>query len=216
MKPISGTRAFFKRKALRHLRSYWCHRWDNFELRRQLSLNYEPKYHIESEHMDGFYVKLVRLDFLWYRGLFSIGRHLASGRYYRDPVHLPLSGIGPREMVFPITLLNHLDRLTLLGNWVRYQMSAHGFLEPDQQPVWSRSLESEGEKLTVKVGEVLLATPPAVVTRWGYKSRPRQTVCLEGEVLNSSLQGLKVVVPIDEVYWNMLPGYSTRYLRLPT
>ena len=216
MTRAGDTRVFFKRKALKLLRSYWCQRWDNAELRSQLSLTYEPKYYIESEHMNGFYVKLRRLDFLWYRGLFSIGRHLPSGRYYRDPVHLPLSGLGPREMVFPGSLLDHLDRLTLLGNWVRYQMSARGFLEPDQQPVWSRSLESEGEKLAVRVFDVLITTPPAVVTRWGHKAGLRQTICLKGEALNTPAQGLTVVVALDEVFWNLLPGYSMRYLRQPT
>ncbi len=93
-KTISGSRVFFKRKGHSTLRDYWCARWDNLELRRILSLPYEPKFHVTAEHLDGYYVELRGIPFVWYRGLFSIGRHLASGRYYRDPVHLPIRGLG--------------------------------------------------------------------------------------------------------------------------
>lgn len=44
-------------------------------------------------------VKLERLDFLRYVGLFAIGVYQESGRFYRDPVHRTLEGIGPQAMV---------------------------------------------------------------------------------------------------------------------
>ncbi len=208
-----GARVFFKRKALKLLRSYWCHRWDNLELRDQLSLTYEPKYHVEWEHMGGFYLRLRRLDFLWYRGLFTVGRHLSSGRYYRDPVHLPLTGLGPREMVFPLSLLDHLSQLTLLGNWVRYQRSAEGFLQPGEQPRPAPKRGPEGEQLVLRVGEVARSLPPPVVARWESRDSQQETVCLKGIALNTVLQGLAVLVPINEVSWKSIPGYSERYLK---
>lgn len=61
MRALAGARVFFKRRGLRHLRAYWCHRWDNVRLRRVLSRHDEPKYRVESEALDGYFVTLERL-----------------------------------------------------------------------------------------------------------------------------------------------------------
>ncbi len=119
MESIVGQRVFFKRNALHGLQSYWCNRWDELSLREILSRSYTPRYHVESEYLNGFYIKLRHIDFLWFRGIFSVGRHLKSGVYYRDPIHLSLKGLGPRQLVFPLVLVEHTDHLFLLGDWTR-------------------------------------------------------------------------------------------------
>ncbi len=116
-------------------------------------------------------------------------------------------------MVFPLSLLDHLNKLTLLGNWARYQRNAEGFLQSDQQPRFSRKLESEGEQLVLRVDKVVRSLPTPVVTRWGRGDARQETVCLRGVALNTVLQGLTVKVPINEVSWKSIPGYSERYLR---
>lgn len=201
---MEKTRVFFKRKATRLLQSYWCARWDNLPLRQLLSLNYNPKYYLESEHLDGLYIKLKNLDFLWYKGLFTLGKHLPSGRYYRDPVHLPVRGLGPRECVFPATILTQLGQLTLLGDWTRYQYSAENWLKHDEQPIKISRRRTPEERLCICVDKLSVGLPPPIIGWWKLLRSTSPTVCLEGRILNSPLFGQYLKIPIDEIYWNLL------------
>jgi hypothetical protein len=207
LRPIVGARVFFKRRGWRRLRSYWCHRWDNPSLRQVLSRHDEPKYWVAREALSGYFVVLERLEFLWFRGLFSIGRHVDSGRYVRDPVHLPLRGLGPRELVFPISLTEQLDRVTLIGGWRRYQRSAG--LDPEVEADRSRW---EAGRLSMAVSRLDFGVPPPLLTWWGPAEMVK-TLCLVGTALDTRLAGRELVVPLRELYWRELAGYSERYLR---
>ncbi len=200
MKDLTGRRVFFKRKALLTLTGYWCKRWDNLELRGLLSRPYEPRFHVDQQFLEGYYVSLKRISFLWYRGLFSVGRHLQSGRYYRDPIHLSVKNLGPRELVFPRSLVGSLATLALLGDWTRYQLAASGWDQAIKKP--SRSGKGPGIKLNVSA--VRIAVPPPLLTRWGTQKESSSTVCLEGHVVDGPLADLELLVPIREVYWQDL------------
>jgi len=184
---------------MHRLRDYWCNRWDELALRELLSRNYIPRYFVETEYLDGFYIKLKYIDFLWFRGLFSVGRHLKSGVYYQDPIHLSFKGLGPRQLVFPLVLVNHLDKLALLGDWTRYQYSANGWLNDSTTVVKPKG---KGINVTMRVEQVAMGYPPPVLSRWGKRTNKVETVCLKGKILAGKLASYTVDVPISEVYWN--------------
>ncbi|MEM7335451.1 MAG: hypothetical protein AAF490_25455 [Chloroflexota bacterium] len=200
MKCIIDQRVFFKRQALARLQEYWCNRWDELILRETLSKNYTPRYFVESEHLDGLYIKLRGIDFLWFRGLFSVGKHLKSGVYYRDPVHLSLKGLGPRQIVFPFVLVEHLEQLALLGDWTRYQLCAKGWINEERSLV--RVPKRGNQRLVLNVTQVKLGQHQPILSRWGRKTCKIETVCLIGNVVDGRLKSYEVEVPISEVYWN--------------
>src|SRR5262249_35782839 len=121
-----GARVFFKRRGLQLLRNYWGQRWDSPTIRQAVTRNYTPKYFVEALHLDGIFLKLKGTSLLWFRGLFSVGRHLRSGRYIQAPVTDSLKGLGPRQLVFPELLLHQLDALALIGGAGRYRYGADG------------------------------------------------------------------------------------------
>ena len=195
-------RVFFRRKSLHTLREYWLKRWDDLLLRQELSLNYTPKYHIESEYLDGFYLKLNRIEYLWYKGVFSRGIHLKSGRYYRDPYHLSSKGMGPRELVFPIKILDQLNELTLIGDWTRYQLCR---LENIEEVDIVKPTRKAKERMQLAVDTVSMSKPPRVLSRWGEgKANPFETVCISGIALNGLYQRCRFRIPVREIHWNSL------------
>src|SRR5262245_47450 len=127
-----GARVFFKRKGLQRLRNYWGQRWDSPTIRQAVTKQYTPRYFIEALYLDGLFLKLRGTSLLWFRGLFSLGRHLPSGKYIQAPVTDSLHGLGPRQLVFPELLLRRLEALALIGGAGRYRYGADGTdrLEP--------------------------------------------------------------------------------------
>jgi hypothetical protein len=121
-----GARIFFKRKGLQLLRAYWGHRWDSPTIRQAVTRNYTPKYFVEALHLDGIFLKLKGTSLLWFRGLFSIGRHLPTGRYIQAPITDSLKGLGPRQLVFPEVLLQGLGALALVGVLAATDMAPTG------------------------------------------------------------------------------------------
>ncbi len=195
-------RIFFRRKALQTLRQYWMPRWDAIVLKEQLSLRYTPKYYVESEHLDGHYVKLSGIEFIWYKGALSKGVHLDSGKYYKEPFHFSNIGMGPREMVFPAKILNQLSELTLIGDWTRYQMCL-------DQPINEDSLECVNfrarKQVRIAVDSIGISRPRVVLNNRYFRDVPkRDTICVEGFILNGKFESMRLLVPLREIHWNSL------------
>lgn len=205
--PTPGDRLFFKRRALAVLRSYWCRRWDALALRRELSRSDRPRYFADQIAFDGLYVRLRRLPWLWYAGVFSRGRHLpatddARHRWYQDPIHLPLWGLGPRALVFPPGIFAHLDALPLVGSPYRYAL---GLDEPHRaQAIHQRTLRQPGARVCLQVERFSVGRAPPLLTWQGPRHTHRPTLRVEGTIARGPLRELPLIVPIGEVYWRGL------------
>ncbi len=163
---------------------------------------YTPKYYIESEHLDGCFVKLKGLEFIWYKGVFSKGIHLESGKYYKEPFHCPNKGIGPREMVFPTKILNQLNDLTLIGDWTRYQLC---FENPIKESELIRPTKRAKERVRVSVDFIGICKPRVVLRGWWNRDKfSFETICIEGLIKNSEFQGSRIRIPLREIHWNSL------------
>lgn len=202
------TRVFFRKKALKHLRQYWLARYDDLQLRAILSKNYIPKYHVIDETLENHYVRLERIDYLWYKGAFCVGIHLPSGRYYKEPYHFSNVGIGPRELVFPIRLLDQLNNLTLVGDWTRYQLCFSGEYSIDDL-VMPNERATERAKLAVdKIGfDYVYPT----LSRFYYPGRadwkmpkPDLLMSLSGKLKIGDRIGSRITVPLREIFWKAL------------
>jgi len=189
-----GDRVYLKRRARQRLRSYWGRRWDALDIRREVLRHDRPRYWIESIHLNGMYARLRRLPFLWYAGLFTVGRHLTprdpSGRsrWYQNPVHLPIRGLGPRVMVFPAVVLDRVARLPLLGTPERYT----GIERPGEPPA------------SMRVRCVSFGVTHTIYARHGPRTGRTETLRLEGELADGADAGFPLVVPISEVSWKAL------------
>ncbi|MFO0660608.1 MAG: hypothetical protein U0165_12370 [Polyangiaceae bacterium] len=201
IRSLVDQRVFFSAFAASSLRRYWCNRWDNLDLRRLLSLSYEPKLFVESEHLDGVYVKLKRINYLWYSGLFLVGRHTRSGRWTKDTLHRPIAGLGPRQMVFPTSIELCLNRLPLLGSLWRYQLCFDGVAPdtpPDHEPYGS-----EGG-LILDGCSLRFARPRPLRLYQGVSNVSRETVVVRGKLISTRQRGYWLEVPIREVLWKGL------------
>lgn len=196
---LVGARVFLKRKALMLLRSYWCRRWDHLPLRELLSRPRMHRLHVEAEALDGQYLRLRWLDMVWFRGLFTVGRHLPSGLWYRDPIHAPLSGLGPRALVFPGAAAR-LEEVTLLGDWSRYQRCAEGWITPER-PIVRALPPGEGPRVELRVERVTFELPAPLISRWGERTFHQPTVVLHGRTRDRVLAEHPLAVPVSEVYW---------------
>jgi len=198
---LIGERVYFKRQGLQQLRGYWAHRGDSPTIREAVTRRFTPRYWVDGLALDGLFLRLRRIDLLWYRGLFSVGRHLRSGRYIQAPIPHRLRGLGPRQLVFPMQLLERLDGLELIGGWRRYALSAG--LDAAAEPTWRAD---ERDRVTLSVHAFSMARPPGLVQGFGrwrsVSARLFETVCVTGIALNTPLAGLRLVVPIGEVFWN--------------
>ncbi|MEM6927984.1 MAG: hypothetical protein AAF602_13720 [Myxococcota bacterium] len=199
--PKPGERVFLKRRARHQLRSYWGHRWDALDIRREILRHDRPRYFVDTVHLDGLYVQLRRLPFLWYAGVLTIGRHLAPRtpdqrpRWVQEPVHLPLRGLGPRVLVFPPTILDQLGDLPLLGNAYRYT----------GQGSWRTR-----RRVRMQVDRLVIGTPDPLFARFGTRLGVHQTLCLQGTTDHAAEESHVLNVPISEVYWKSLIESPTR------
>lgn len=195
-----GARIFFKRKGLQLLRDYWGRRWDSPTIRQAVTKTYTPKYFVEAFHLDGIFLKLRGTSLLWFRGLFSVGRHLPSGRYVQAPVTDSLKGLGPRQLVFPELLLTKLDALALIGGAARYRYDAAG---TDRLV---SSVAAPQERLVIGAVRFIIGRPPPLQIRWGNRAIARtfahSTICVQGTANNTPLAGQPITAPISEVFWN--------------
>jgi hypothetical protein len=200
-----GARIFFKRRGLQLLRNYWAHRWDSPTIRQAVTKNYTPKYFVEALHLDGIFLKLTGTSLLWFRGLFSVGRHLPSGKYIQAPVTDSLKGLGPRQLVFPELLLHQLDALALIGGAGRYRYGADG---TDRVASAALALDRRQLEERLVIGSVrfFMGCPPPLHVGWGQWAHARRfahsTICVEGTAQNTVLVGLRITVPLSEVFWN--------------
>jgi hypothetical protein len=200
-----GTRVFFKRKGLQRLRDYWGRRWDSPTIRQAVTKNYTPKYFVESLHLDGLFLKLKGTSLLWFRGLFSVGRHLLCGRYIQAPVTDSLKGIGPRQMVFPELLLTRLDAMALVGGPGRYRYAVDG-ADRLASSEWTPHRNQLAERMVLGAVRFFIGCPPPLHVGWGSWAHARpfahSTICVQGTATNTLLAGQEITVPISEVFWN--------------
>jgi hypothetical protein len=210
MESLVGQRVFFKRKALSVLKGYWCQRWDNAPLRQALSLRYTPKYHVVEELLGGYYVRLRYSDLLWYRGIFSVGRHNAQGKFTQRPVNEPVRGMGPRELIFPEALQGRLADVPLLGDLKRYLLcldTAPCVPAAAGEAVALFRPEDNLKPLWMKVDTLALAVPRPLLDRQGTpRSRGTTPVfSMSGSINNGgNAFGRKLTVPISELSWRTL------------
>lgn len=189
-----GDRVFFKRRARQALRSYWGHRYDALDIRREVLRHDRPRYYVEEVLLDGLYARLSRLPFLWYAGVFSVGRHRPPkgprqrARWVQDPVHLPVRGLGPRALVFPPDILDQLHAIPLLGTHYRYT----GVLAGGQ------------ERVTMRVHRLSIGVADPVYTGFGPRTAGEATLRLEGVMASGPEPGRGMVVPVGEVFWQRL------------
>lgn len=202
------TRVFFRRKALKLLRNYWLNRYDDLQLRELLSKTYSPKYHAVEEVLDKNYLRLDRIDYLWYKGAFSAGVHLPSGRFYKEPYHYSNLGMGPRELVFPLRLLDQLQNLTLVGDWTRYQLCFLGGYSLEDMVL--PTLHAK-DKACIAVDHIGFDYAYPTLSRWYYPGRmgwkipvPSMQMCLSGRLTSGDRRGIKLRVPMREIYWQSL------------
>jgi hypothetical protein len=202
------TRVFFRKKALKLLRDYWLNRYDDLQLREVLSKNYSPKYHAAEEVLDKNYLRLDRIDYLWYKGAFSAGIHLPSGRFYKEPYHYSNLGMGPRELVFPLRLLDQIQNLTLVGDWTRYQLC---FLDNHLLDDLVRPNDRATERARIQVDKIGFDYAYPTLSRWYFPGRvdwktprPSLQMCLFGRLNEGRMAGIKLKVPMREIFWQAL------------
>jgi hypothetical protein len=200
-----GTRIFFKRKGLQLLRNYWGQRWDSPTIRQAVTRKYTPKYFVEALHLDGIFLQLKGTSLLWFRGLFSVGRHLPSRRYIQAPITDSLKGLGPRQLVFPEVLLQRLDALALVGGAGRYRYGADGRDRLDSSVLTLDKKQLE-ERLVIGSVRFFMGRPPPLHVGWGQWAHARvfahSTICVAGTAQISVLAGQEITVPLSEVFWN--------------
>ena len=200
-----GARIFFKRRGLQLLRNYWGQRWDSPTIRQAVTKNYTPKYFVEALHLDGIFLKLKGTSLLWFRGLFSLGRHLPSGKYIQAPITDSLNGLGPRQLVFPELLLHQLEALVLIGGAGRYRYGADGTNRLDSSDLTTDKKQLE-ERLVIGSVRFFIGCPAPLHVGWGpwahARSFAHSTICVEGTAQNSLLAGREITVPLSEVFWN--------------
>lgn len=192
---------FFRRKVLKLLQHYWLRRWDDLELKKLLSLTYTPKYYCQHEVLDNFYIKLANIDYVWFKGVFSKGIHLKSGRYYHEPYHFSNKGMGPRELVFPIQILDKLDDLTLIADWTRYQLCEINSNSKGEMELLKLNYKAE-KRTRISVSSIRFEFPKPLMGYWGREHpATKKTICLVGRFLNGPRKGREYLIPMREVFW---------------
>jgi hypothetical protein len=187
------------------LRNYWGQRWDSPTIRQALTKSYTPKYFVEALHLDSLFLKIKGTSLLWFRGLFSVGRHLRSGRYIQAPITDSLKGLGPRQLVFPELLLQQLDALALIGGAGRYRYGSGGVdrLESGLLMLDKKELQ---ERLVIGSVRFFIGCPTPLHIGWGQWAHARtfahSTICVQGMAQNTMLAGQEITVPLSEVFWN--------------
>jgi len=187
------------------LRNYWGQRWDSPTIRQAVTKGYTPKYFVEALHLDSLFVRIKGTSLLWFRGLFSVGRHLRSGRYIQAPITDSLEGLGPRQLVFPELLLQQLDALALIGGPGRYRYGADG-----ADRLASAGLMLDGkqreERLVIGSARFFMGCPPPLHVGWGpwvhARTFAHSTICVQGTAQNTVLASQPITVPLSEVFWN--------------
>ncbi len=200
-------RVFFRKKVLKILQHYWLNRWDDLGLREILSIGYNPKYYCEKEVLDGNYIKLLNSDYIWFKGVFSKGIHLKSGKYYQVPYHYSNKGMGPRELVFPIKILDQLSDLTLLGDWTRYQLCT---VKKEADFKLVKPNRKTKERARIFVRSIEFEYPNPILDRWGFQRlTTEKTICLKGTLLNAPNQDVDYLIPMREIFWNTVLNSPT-------
>ena len=125
---------------------------------------------------------------------------LPTGRYIQAPVNEPLTGLGPRELVFPARLQQHLDDLPLLGDAHRYQRCVVG------APPLAPAPHAQRVPLSVRVEALRPEVPRGLVDFDGAVRvrTARPVLSLVGRVRGGVLDGLEICVSVSELSWMRL------------